>query len=49
MLGIFLHGFVMKTAEVNSVMFGREIYPLSYLLAAVITLAFTATGRLYYA
>lgn len=40
-LGIFLHGFVIQTAEVDAVMFGREIYPLSYILAAVITLFFT--------
>ena len=39
-LGIFLHAFVVRTAEVDAVMFGRSIYPLSYALSAAITLAF---------
>ena len=41
LLGIFLHHFVVATAEVEIVMFSRDILPLSYLLAAVLTLAFT--------
>lgn len=41
-LGIFLHAFVVQTAEMDSVMFGRTIYPLSYLFSALITLFFTA-------
>ena len=40
-LGIWLHAFVVKTAEVDVVMFGRQIYPMSYLLAAGVTLVFT--------
>ena len=40
-LGIFLHAFVVRTAEVDIVMFGRDIYAMSYLLAAVLTLAFS--------
>ena len=40
-LGIWLHSFVMQTAEVDMVMFGRDIYPLSYILSAAITLIFT--------
>ena len=39
-VGIFLHAFVVRTAEVDAVMFGRSIYPLSYALSAAITLAF---------
>ncbi len=39
-LGIFLHAFVVRTAEVDAVMFGRSIYPLSYALSAAITLVF---------
>lgn len=39
-LGIFLHAFVVRTAEVDAVMFGRSIYPLSYALSAAITMAF---------
>ena len=39
--GIWLHSYVVRTAEVDAVMFGREIAPLSYLFAAVTTLMFT--------
>lgn len=39
-LGIFLHQYVMRIAEVNIVMFGRDILPLSYLWAALLTAAF---------
>lgn len=40
-LGIWLHAFVIQTAEVNAVMFGRDIYPASYAYSALVTLAFT--------
>lgn len=40
-LGIFLHAFVVKTAEVDMVMFGRSIGWLSFVLAAVLTLFFS--------
>ena len=40
--GTVLHKAVIDIAEVNIAMFGREIYWWSYLLAAVITAAFTA-------
>ena len=40
-LGIFLARFVITTAEVDIVMFGRNIYAMSYILAAVITMAFS--------
>ncbi len=39
-LGVLLHQFVVQVAEVNIVMFGREILPPSYLWAALLTLAF---------
>lgn len=39
--GIFLHQFVVRTAEVDIVMFGRTIKPLSYLFAAVVTMLFS--------
>ena len=39
--GIFLHRFVVQTAEVDAVMFGREISPLSFVFSAVMTLLFT--------
>ncbi len=40
--GIFLWMFVVKTAEVDMVMFGREIYPWSYGISAVLTAVFSA-------
>lgn len=39
--GIFLHAFIVQTAEVDAVMFGRVIQPSSYFFAAGITLAFS--------
>lgn len=39
--GIFLHAFVVRTAEMDSFMFGRQIYPASFALAAVITMLFS--------
>ena len=41
-LGIFLHGYIIVTAEVDAVMFGRQIHPLSYLIAFAVTIAFSA-------
>ncbi len=41
-LGIFLENFVVVSAEVNQVMFGRDIHPGSFVLAFVLTLVFTA-------
>ena len=40
-LGVFLHMFVIYTVEVDAVMFGRSIKPLSYLFAALLTLLFS--------
>ena len=39
-LGVFLARFVITTAEVDIVMFGRNIYPLSFVLAAAATMLF---------
>ena len=41
-LGIFLHAFVVRTAEVDIVMFGRTISPMSYVISALLTLVFSA-------
>ena len=41
LFGVFLHAFVVKTAEVDIVMFGRSISWLSFLLSAALTLLFT--------
>lgn len=40
-LGIFLHGFVIRTAEVDMAMFGREIALSSYLYAGILTMVFS--------
>lgn len=45
-LGVFLANYVITTAEVDFVMFGRTIYPMSYVLAAVFTLAFSVVVML---
>ena len=39
-LGIWLHQMIMSLAELESVMFGRNIDPLSYIYSFVITLVF---------
>ena len=44
--GVVLHSFVIRTVEVDMVMFGRVIQPLSYLWAALITFAFSALVNL---
>lgn len=40
--GIALHRLVMGTAEVDAVMFGRQIAPLSFLLTAMLSFVFMA-------
>lgn len=45
-LGVFLCRFVVYTAEMESVMFGRTIYPKSFVFAAVITVVFTVAVNL---
>lgn len=40
LFGTALHQFVMRTAEIDMVMFGRSIYPLSYLYSGLLTLLF---------
>lgn len=41
-LGIFLHRFVITTAEVDMVMFTRTVTPLSFLFSAILTFVFAA-------
>ena len=45
-LGVFLEGFVVVTAEVDQVMFGRTIHGASFVIAFVLTLVFTAVVML---
>ncbi len=40
-LGVFLCQFVVQTAEIDEVMFGREIHFMSYVWAFIITAAFS--------
>ena len=46
-LGRFLVDFVVKTAEIDMVMFGREVHPMSFVLSAVITIIFALTVMLF--
>ena len=39
-LGIVMEGYVVITAEVDQVMFGREIHPLSFVIAFALTMVF---------
>lgn len=40
-LGIWLHAVVVRTVEVDQVMFGRNIYPLSFVYAIAISMVFS--------
>ena len=46
-LGIFMEGFVVVTAEVDQVMFGREIHILSFVIAFVLTMFFSVLVTLF--
>lgn len=46
-LGIYLEGFVVVTAEVDYVMFGREIHALSFLWGFLLTLVFSVVVMLF--
>ena len=46
-LGIFMEGFVVVTAEVDQVMFGREIHALSFVIAFVLTMLFSVLVTLF--
>ncbi|MEG2916920.1 MAG: FtsX-like permease family protein [Clostridium sp.] len=41
-LGVFLHRFIMVTAELESMMFGRNIAMFSYIWSALLTILFSA-------
>lgn len=41
-LGILLHRYVILTAEVDMIMFGRQILPLSYIYSVLLTIGFAA-------
>ena len=46
LLGIALHQFVIRTAEIDMVMFGRAIYAPSYIIAALLTFLFSVLVNL---
>ena len=46
LLGVWLEHFVVVTAEVDYVMFGREIHPASFAVSFALTLVFTALALL---
>ena len=39
--GVLLTNFIIRTVEVDNVMFGRDIFPLSFLCSAGLTLLFS--------
>ena len=41
-VGKILHLFTITTVEVDIAMFGREIFPMSYLYGALFTIGFSA-------
>ncbi|GAA0863024.1 FtsX-like permease family protein [Paraclostridium tenue] len=44
--GVFLHRFVMTTAELDFIMFGREIKVISFVLSALLTFVFATLVNL---
>lgn len=40
-LGVALHAYIIRTVEVDMVMFSRQITPLSFLLSALLTMLFS--------
>ena len=41
-MGIGLHQFVIRTCEIDMLMFGRSIQPFSYLYSIILTFLFSA-------
>src|SRR5699024_10790863 len=46
LIGIFLHRYIMTTVEMDNIMFGLKLNPLSYLYSIVLTLGFSAIVNL---
>ena len=44
--GIFMHGFVIQTVEVDMVMFGRLVHPISFVWSAALTMLFSVLVNL---
>lgn len=45
-LGIFLHRYLIRTVEIDTVMFGRTLSPASFLVSIVLTIIFAALVNL---
>lgn len=46
-LGIFMESYVIVTAEVDQVMFGRDIHPSSFIIAFILTMVFSVIVTLF--
>lgn len=46
-LGVFMEGFVVVTAEVDQVMFGRAIHAMSFVIAFALTMLFSVLVTLF--
>ncbi|MCD7820555.1 MAG: FtsX-like permease family protein, partial [Lachnospiraceae bacterium] len=46
LIGKALHGFIITTVEVDTCMFGRTIYPISYVYGTLFTIAFSVVVNL---
>jgi putative ABC transport system permease protein len=46
-LGFVLHRFVMGTMEIDSMMFGKNVQVVSYLLSALLTMMFAAIVNIF--
>ena len=44
--GFFLHRYVMGTMEIDNMMFGKDVLPISYVLSVALTLAFSVLVNL---
>lgn len=49
-LGIFLHRYIMTTVEMDNIMFGLDIEPMSFIYSVILTILFSAlvNGFMYY-
>lgn len=40
-LGIFLHRYIMTTVEIDNIMFGLDLEPMSYVFSVILTITFS--------
>ena len=45
--GIFLHKIIMNTLEIDSLLFGQRVYPISFLYASLITISFSIIVNIF--